>query len=139
MVRNHYGLDRGSTQIWEMGVKEVWRVPRPLSKVIHTLGWPLSLRTSRREYGGSFIYPMGHDLVAIGSETHRRRGQPQSAEARAAFGMRPGEERDLSTWRRSDAQQTGVRLAEPVAARGNGTVQACNGNTQNRLFGHRSG
>lgn len=66
IVRHHYGLDRASTQIWEMGVKEVWRVPRPLPRVIHTLGWPLSLRTSRREYGGSFIYPLGDDMVAIG-------------------------------------------------------------------------
>lgn len=66
ILRGHFGLDRDSTQIWELGVKEVWRVPKPLTKVIHTLGWPLSLRTSRREYGGSFIYPMGDDMVAVG-------------------------------------------------------------------------
>src|SRR6201995_1600636 len=31
-------------QVWELGVKEVWKVPRPLDRVIHTLGpWPLHL------------------------------------------------------------------------------------------------
>lgn len=66
VMREHFQLDRDSTQIWEMGVKEVWRVPRPLDRVIHTLGWPLRLRGKYREYGGSFIYPMGDDMVAMG-------------------------------------------------------------------------
>ena len=31
-------------QVWELGVKEVWKVPKPLDRVIHTLGpWPLKL------------------------------------------------------------------------------------------------
>src|SRR4051794_34433809 len=31
-------------QVWELGVKEVWKVPKPLDRLIHTLGpWPLSL------------------------------------------------------------------------------------------------
>ena len=26
---------------WELGVKEVWEVEKPLDRVIHTMGWPL--------------------------------------------------------------------------------------------------
>ncbi len=33
---------------------------------MHTLGWPLRKSASYGEFGGSFIYPMGDDLVAIG-------------------------------------------------------------------------
>jgi electron-transferring-flavoprotein dehydrogenase len=53
-------------QVWSLGVKEVWEVPRPLDRVIHTLGWPLRLRTKYHEFGGSWIYPMGEDRVSIG-------------------------------------------------------------------------
>jgi electron-transferring-flavoprotein dehydrogenase len=66
VVRTHFDLDRGSTQIWELGVKEVWEVPKPLGKVIHTLGYPLRLATKYREYGGSWIYPMGEDKISLG-------------------------------------------------------------------------
>ncbi len=31
-------------QVWELGVKEVWKVSKPLDRVIHTLaGWPLKI------------------------------------------------------------------------------------------------
>lgn len=53
-------------QVWELGVKEVWKVPRPLDRVIHTMGWPLRPQAKYREFGGSFVYPMGDDLVSIG-------------------------------------------------------------------------
>src|SRR5262245_20519730 len=66
VTRSVFELDRDSTQIWELGVKEVWEVPKPLRKVIHTLGWPLRFQTKYREYGGSWIYPMGDDKVSIG-------------------------------------------------------------------------
>ena len=66
VLRRHYDLDRDATQSWELGVKEVWQVAKPLDKVIHTLGWPLRLRTKYREYGGSWIYPMGDDMVSLG-------------------------------------------------------------------------
>ncbi len=55
-----------AAQVWELGVKEVWKVPRPLDRVIHTMGWPLRPQAKYREFGGSFIYPMGDDMVAIG-------------------------------------------------------------------------
>jgi electron-transferring-flavoprotein dehydrogenase len=67
LALDHFAL-RGDAapQVWELGVKEVWKVPRPLDRVIHTMGWPLRPQARYREFGGSFIYPMGDDLVAIG-------------------------------------------------------------------------
>jgi electron-transferring-flavoprotein dehydrogenase len=53
-------------QVWALGVKEVWEVPTPLDRVIHTLGWPLRYGARYHEFGGSWIYPMGEDRVSIG-------------------------------------------------------------------------
>ncbi len=66
VARSYYDLDRDSTQTWELGVKEVWKVPKPLRTLIHTTGWPLRLRPKYREYGGSWLYPMGDDMVSLG-------------------------------------------------------------------------
>jgi electron-transferring-flavoprotein dehydrogenase len=57
---------RSSPQVWELAVKEVWKVPRPLDRIIHTMGWPLRSAARYREFGGSFIYPMGADTLTIG-------------------------------------------------------------------------
>jgi electron-transferring-flavoprotein dehydrogenase len=62
----HFGLRGEFPQAWSLGVKEVWRVAKPLDHVIHTLGWPFRTTRKDREIGGSFIYPMGPDMVAIG-------------------------------------------------------------------------
>ncbi len=65
------GEDR-EPMVWELGVKEVWKVPKPLDRVIHTLaGWPLKISAKYHQIGGSWIYPMkdektGDDLVSIG-------------------------------------------------------------------------
>src|SRR3954467_1680004 len=58
-------------QVWELGVKEVWKVPKPLDRVIHPIGpWPLKLSSKYGQIGGTWIYPMkdknGDDLVSIG-------------------------------------------------------------------------
>jgi electron-transferring-flavoprotein dehydrogenase len=59
-------------QVWELGVKELWKVPKPLDRVIHTLGpWPLKVPAKYGHVGGSWLYPMkdektGDDLVSIG-------------------------------------------------------------------------
>jgi electron-transferring-flavoprotein dehydrogenase len=64
--------DNREPQVWELGVKEVWKVPRPLERVIHTLGpWPLKIPARYGHVGGTWIYPMkdaktGDDLVSIG-------------------------------------------------------------------------
>ena len=52
--------------MWALGVKEVWKVEKPLRRVVHTMGWPLRSRAKYREFGGSFIYPMGDDMLTIG-------------------------------------------------------------------------
>ena len=63
---DHFGLNGPEPQIWELGVKEVWRVPKPLRKIIHTLGWPLRKPAKYREFGGSWLYPMGDDMISLG-------------------------------------------------------------------------
>ena len=47
-------------------MKEVWRVAKPLRKIVHTLGWPLRKPAKYREFGGSWLYPMGDDMVSLG-------------------------------------------------------------------------
>jgi len=68
-----FGLAEGrEPQVWELGVKEVWRVPKPLDRLIHTIGpWPLKLKAKYGQIGGTWLYPMkdsktGDDLVSIG-------------------------------------------------------------------------
>ncbi|MCW2966918.1 MAG: electron transfer flavoprotein, partial [Solirubrobacteraceae bacterium] len=67
-----FGLGEGrEPQVWELGVKEVWKVTKPLDRLIHTMGpWPLSLSSKAGQIGGTWIYPMknekGEDLVSIG-------------------------------------------------------------------------
>jgi len=63
---DRFALAGENPQVWALGVKEVWRVPRPLDRVIHTMGWPLRSAARYREFGGSFIYPLGEDMVALG-------------------------------------------------------------------------
>jgi electron-transferring-flavoprotein dehydrogenase len=68
-----FELDEGrEPRVWELGVKEVWKVKEPLDRVIHTVGgWPLKISAKYGQIGGSWIYPMkdektGDDLVSIG-------------------------------------------------------------------------
>jgi electron-transferring-flavoprotein dehydrogenase len=56
----------GAPQVYALGVKEVWEVEKPLRPIIHTVGWPLRMNRSFGEFGGSFIYPMGDNLVSLG-------------------------------------------------------------------------
>jgi electron-transferring-flavoprotein dehydrogenase len=55
-------IGSSNPQLYALGVKEVWQTIRPLDRVIHTLGWPLPTDA----FGGSFMYPLGPDQVAIG-------------------------------------------------------------------------
>jgi electron-transferring-flavoprotein dehydrogenase len=63
---SRFGLAGENPQVWALGVKEVWKVARRLDRVIHTMGWPLRAAAKYREFGGSFIYPMGADMVTLG-------------------------------------------------------------------------
>jgi electron-transferring-flavoprotein dehydrogenase len=63
---DRFALASDNPQVWALGVKEVWKVPQPLREVVHTMGWPLRAGRKYREFGGSFIYPMGDDMLTIG-------------------------------------------------------------------------
>jgi electron-transferring-flavoprotein dehydrogenase len=60
-------------QVWALGVKEVWEVPKPFEKIVHTLGWPLRGGAKWKEFGGSWIYGMNREgeapKVSIGFVT----------------------------------------------------------------------
>ena len=61
-----YGLDRDSDpQSYSIGIKELWQVQpgkAEAGKVVHTLGWPVDSRT----YGGSFLYHLDQNRIALG-------------------------------------------------------------------------
>lgn len=61
-----YKLDAGKDpQSYAIGIKELWEIDPSKSKpglVMHTAGWPLDSDT----YGGSFLYHLGDNLVALG-------------------------------------------------------------------------
>ncbi len=61
-----YRLDAASDpQTYGIGIKELWQVPAGRiepGKVMHTLGWPLNTST----YGGSFLYQLDQDRIALG-------------------------------------------------------------------------
>ncbi len=65
-VIGKYGLDAGrDPQAYSIGIKEIWEVRPEVHQpglVIHTAGWPLD----RYTYGGSFLYHMADNKVAIG-------------------------------------------------------------------------
>ncbi|MGK7296018.1 MAG: 4Fe-4S dicluster domain-containing protein [Candidatus Wenzhouxiangella sp. M2_3B_020] len=61
-----YGLDADSDpQTYAIGMKELWKLPegrvRP-GHIQHTIGWPLP----NEVYGGSFIYHLDKDRLAVG-------------------------------------------------------------------------
>ena len=63
---DRFDLRGNEPQVWELGVKEVWKVAKPLKNIVHTMGWPLRGGKKYHEFGGSFIYPLGEDMVTIG-------------------------------------------------------------------------
>ncbi len=65
-LETRFGLREGcDPQTYAIGLKELWEVDpgqhRP-GLVVHTIGWPLD----RRTYGGSFLYHMADNQVAVG-------------------------------------------------------------------------
>ncbi|MDB5775054.1 MAG: electron transfer flavoprotein-ubiquinone oxidoreductase [Herbaspirillum sp.] len=61
-----YQLDQGKDpQTYGIGIKELWEIDPKLHQpglVVHTAGWPLDSKT----YGGSFLYHMEDNQVAVG-------------------------------------------------------------------------
>ena len=65
-LMERFGLkDDAEPQTYGLGIKELWEVDparhRP-GLVVHTVGWPLD----RRTYGGSFVYHLEDNQVAVG-------------------------------------------------------------------------
>ena len=57
--------DGADPQTFGLGIKELWEVEPAKHKpglVLHTVGWPLD----RKTYGGSFLYHMDDNQVAVG-------------------------------------------------------------------------
>lgn len=63
---SRFQLDQGrDPQSYAIGIKELWEVDPAKSQpglVVHTAGWPLDADT----YGGSFLYHMNNNQVAVG-------------------------------------------------------------------------
>ena len=61
-----FALDADSDpQAYSIGIKELWQVPEGRvspGKIVHTLGWPADNQT----YGGSFLYHLDNNQVALG-------------------------------------------------------------------------
>lgn len=65
LIKRFHLRSEQQPQSYGIGIKEVWRVEKEkhqLGKVVHTLGWPLDSKT----YGGSFIYHLHDEQVAVG-------------------------------------------------------------------------
>ncbi|CAL9154717.1 unnamed protein product [Musa hybrid cultivar] len=67
MIRAHKLREKvqGQHQTYALGIKEVWEIEEGKHKpgsVLHTMGWPLDMKT----YGGSFVYHMSNRQIAIG-------------------------------------------------------------------------
>lgn len=65
-LTEQFGLREGvDPQTYGIGIKELWEVApekHELGSVTHTVGWPMDTQT----YGGSFIYHLENNQVAIG-------------------------------------------------------------------------
>lgn len=65
LMSRYHLRDNCQPQTYGLGIKEVWQVEAAKHKpgtVIHTVGWPLDQAT----YGGSFIYHLSKQRVAVG-------------------------------------------------------------------------
>jgi len=56
------GVRAANPQLYALGVKEIWETKQPLHAIVHTLGWPLPATA----FGGSFMYPLEPNLIALG-------------------------------------------------------------------------
>ncbi len=71
-----FQLDADSDpQAYSIGIKELWQLPEGRvvpGKIVHTLGWPADNHT----YGGSFLYHLDKDRVALGYVSGLDYGDP---------------------------------------------------------------
>ncbi len=60
-----YGKTKADPQTYGIGIKEIWEIEpskHKLGTIVHTTGWPLDFST----YGGSFLYHIANNQVAVG-------------------------------------------------------------------------
>lgn len=65
LINQHDLAKQSQPQTYGIGIKELWQVPAEVHRpgtVMHSVGWPLDHTT----YGGSFIYHLDNQQVAIG-------------------------------------------------------------------------
>jgi electron-transferring-flavoprotein dehydrogenase len=65
LMQNFNLREGASSQTYAIGIKELWEMPNSQhqqGQVTHTIGWPLDNST----YGGSFVYHLENNQVAIG-------------------------------------------------------------------------
>lgn len=65
LMGRYHLRDDVQPQTYGLGIKEIWQVDpaqHQPGKVVHTIGWPLDQTT----YGGSFVYHLSQNRVAIG-------------------------------------------------------------------------
>ena len=80
---SRFGLEGENPQVWALGVKEVWKVAKPLDHVIHTMGWPLR---------GARQVPRVRRLVHLPDgrrDAHDRHGRRPRLPRRRALRSRP--------------------------------------------------
>ncbi len=64
-IEDKFQLRNGDPQTYAIGIKELWEVApgkHHAGRVVHSIGWPLD----RRTYGGSFLYHLEDNQVAVG-------------------------------------------------------------------------
>lgn len=65
LMQRYHLRDTAQPQTYGIGMKEIWQINPELhypGHVIHTVGWPMDHAT----YGGSFIYHLSNQRVALG-------------------------------------------------------------------------
>ena len=64
-LEDKLGLRNGDPQTYAIGIKELWEVDpakHHVGRAVHSIGWPMD----RSTYGGSFLYHLEDNQVAVG-------------------------------------------------------------------------
>ena len=106
-IRSSTSPNGREPQVWELGVKEVWKVPKPLDRLIHTMGpWPLKISAEVR--------PDRRHLDLSDEEREDRRGSRLDRLRRRARVRRRD---DLRARPAADVQDPPARARDPRGRR----------------------
>lgn len=64
-IEQKFDLRNGDPQTYGIGIKELWEIDparHHAGRAVHSIGWPMDART----YGGSFLYHLEDNQVAVG-------------------------------------------------------------------------